>query len=640
MTAKTKKTKRTTKKTAKTKAEPQSKTDRDSKAGAAENAAERLTAADHEKLARYLREVAEHGQGVIQDFVELRAKRGRSRQTFPFDPLNVGKAFIDVLKGMAQEPHKLAEAQARLWRGYFALWENAARRMLGQDLDPVVSPDRNDRRFQHKAWNESHILDFIKQSYLLTSNWMQETVAEVGGLDERTRKKAEFYTKQFADALSPSNFAFTNPEVIEATLETGGENLLRGLKNLLEDLDRGDGTLAIRQTDTKFFKVGENVATTPGKVIYQNEIMQLIQYAPRTEKVHKRPLLIFPPWINKFYILDLREENSFIRWMVEQGHTVFLVSWVNPGPELAERTFADYIKEGVFEALDAIEKQTGEREVDAIGYCIGGTMLATALALMAKRNDNRIKTATFFTTQTDFTEPGELSIFVDEEQLKALDAQMQASGGVLEGTAMANAFNMLRSNDLIWSFVINNYLLGKDPKRFDLLYWNSDATRMPRKVHLFYLREFYLHNSLARGEMEIDGEKLDLSRVKIPVYMQASETDHIAPYASVYRSAKLFGGPTRFMLAGSGHIAGVINHPNANKYHYYTNEKLPDSVEEWKAAAKEKRGSWWPDWMEWLNAQQSGEMVDARDPAAGPLKPIEDAPGSYVKVKSLPDEDT
>jgi polyhydroxyalkanoate synthase len=456
-------------------------------------------------------------------------------------------------------------------------------------------------------------------------------------MDEHDKKKAEFYTQQFIDAIAPTNFPVLNPEVVEETIASRGENILKGMKNLIDDLDRGDGALSIRQADLEHFKIGVNVATTPGMVVYQNEIMQVIQYDPVTEEVAKRPLLIFPPWINKFYILDLQPANSFIRWMIEQGRTVFVVSWVNPGPELKHKTFEDYIKQGCFEALDAVEQATGEAEVDAIGYCIGGTMLSTALALMAKRGDRRIRSATFFTAQADFKESGDLLLFVDDEQLDAIEKQMDAAGGVLEGRAMATTFNMLRSNDLIWSFVIDNYMKGKDPAKFDLLYWNSDATRMPKNVHLFYLREFYQHNRLAKGEMVIDGVKLDLGDVDIPIFMQAGETDHIAPHNSVYRTARLFASNEKavvtYMLAGSGHIAGVVNHPDKKKYHHSTNAALPKSLDDWKEGATRHAGSWWSYWMEWLNKVSPGKVL-ARHPGDGGLKPIEDAPGSYVRVKS------
>ncbi|MEM8987001.1 MAG: class I poly(R)-hydroxyalkanoic acid synthase [Pseudomonadota bacterium] len=602
---------------------------------ASQNAArEELTLADYEKLAAYLSDVSERAIAIVDDYVRNHEKRGRMEGHIPVDPLNISDAFMDVFEALAANPAQMFKAQLTLWKDYAELWRHMTQKAMGIESDPVIEPPRTDKRFRNKAWSETQILDFMKQSYLITARWLQDTVAEIDSLDDKAKKRAQFYTKQFVDALSPTNFALTNPDVMEETLRTKGENLLIGLKNLLEDLDRGDGVLAIRQTDMEYFHVGENVATAPGKVVYQNDILQLIQYTPSTENVCKRPLVIFPPWINKFYILDLREENSFIRWMVDQGRTVFLVSWVNPGPELADKTFENYMREGVFETLDAVEKATGEREVDAIGYCIGGTLLSTALAYMGATGDDRIKSATYFAAQADFSEAGELLVFIDEEQIRAIEKQMDAGGGVLEAQAMSATFNMLRSNDLVWSFVINNYLMGKDPKRFDLLYWNADATRMSKALHTFYLREFYLKNALSQGDMEMDGVRLNLGDIKIPVYMQSSHTDHIAPYRSVYNGAKKFGGLVTFMCAGSGHIAGVINHPDARKYQYWINNALPDKVETWWDDAEEYPGSWWPNWIEWLNGLCNDE-VPARDPAKGGLKPIENAPGAYVKVTSL-----
>ncbi|MFQ5562866.1 MAG: PHA/PHB synthase family protein [Parvularculaceae bacterium] len=588
---------------------------------------------DFDALSEYLTQITGKSQEVVREFFTHHADLRSTARRLAADPLNVSEAFREMMASLAADPATLMERQFDLWRDYANLMAAMSRKMAGEDVEDIVKPDPGDKRFEHPAWTENQLLDFIKQSYLTFARWLRDTVQQLEGMDEHDKKKAEFFTQQFINAFSPSNFAMLNPEVIEATVESRGENLLKGLKNLLEDIDRGHGSLAIRQADLDYFSLGGNIATTPGKVVYQNDIMQLIQYDPMTETVAKRPLVIFPPWINKFYILDLQPGNSFIRWMVEQGRTVFVVSWVNPGPELREKTFFDYIKGGVFDALDAVEKATDERNVDAIGYCIGGTMLAAALAYMAGEGDKRIKSATFLTAQTDFTESGDLQLFVDDEQLEAIEKQMDAAGGVLEGRAMASTFNMLRSNDLIWSFVIDNYLKGKDPAKFDLLFWNSDATRMPKNVHLFYLREFYQHNRLAKREMVLGGRKLNLADVKIPIFMQAGETDHIAPHQSVYNSAKLFGGPVEYMLAGSGHIAGVINHPRRNKYHYSMNPELPKTLEDWKADAERRDGSWWPHWIEWLN-RVSPEKTAAGIPGAGNLKIIEDAPGSYVKVKA------
>jgi len=573
--------------------------------------------------------VATQSQKILAEFYEHQRKDGGGVS----DPLNVGPAFSELLSQMAANPAKLIDAQFELWKAQANLWHTTWRRFMGEDVDPVVTPARGDKRFRHADWAEIAAFDFIKQSYLLTAAWMQETVAEVQGLDADTRRKVNFYTKQLADAISPTNFVLSNPEVLRATMSSNGENLVKGLSNLLSDLERGKGSLAISQTDMSKFAVGENIAISPGKVIYRNELLELLQYDPCTEEVYERPLLIFPPWINKFYILDLRQDNSFIKWATEKGYTVFVASWINPDEALAQKAFEDYMREGVLDALDAVEKATGQRDVNAIGYCIGGTMLSATLAYMAAVGDDRIKSATFFAAQADFSEAGDLQVFIDDHQLEALEQQMEASGGVLEGSKMATTFNMLRANDLIWSFVIKNYMLGKDPFPFDLLYWNADTTRLPRATHLFYLREFYRDNKFARGEMVLGGVKLDPSKIKIPVYLQSSKDDHIAPYNSVYKTTKLFGGKIKFMMAGSGHIAGVINHPDAKKYQYWTNDELSESVDDWIAGAVEHPGSWWPDWHKWLS-KKSGKKVPARKPGDGKLKPLDNAPGTYVKIKS------
>jgi len=462
---------------------------------------------------------------------------------------------------------------------------------------------------------------------------MQATVKQVDGLDDKTSKKIDFYTRQFVDAIAPSNFVLTNPEVLRATIETGGENLVKGLDNLLKDLERGKGRLMIRMTDLEKFKVGVNIAVTPGKVIYQNDLIQLIQYEPATETVKRRPLLIIPPWINKFYILDLRPENSFIRWAVEQGHTVFVVSWVNPDEKLAEQTFEDYMREGLLAALDALEQATGEREANLIGYCLGGTLLAATLAYMKAKGDDRIKSATYFVALVDFKEAGELSVFIDEEQLHYLEERMRAHG-YLEGADMATTFNMLRANDLIWSFVVNNYLLGKEPFPFDLLYWNSDSTRMPAAMHSFYLRNMYQENKLVvPGGISLAGVPIDVSTITTPSFLLSTREDHIAPWKSTYAATQLYRGPVKFVLAASGHIAGVVNPPGKSKYGHWENAKNPPTADEWLATAKQYPDSWWPVWEKWI-AKYAGGEVPARKPGDGKLKPIESAPGSYVLVKA------
>jgi polyhydroxyalkanoate synthase len=578
-------------------------------------------------LSRNMADIARRSQRIVMEFL----KRQGDARLPGLDPLNIGSAFLEMTARMMANPAKLVQAQMSFWQDYMLLWQNTARRMMGDNPDPVVTPAPGDRRFKHEDWHENEIFDFIKQSYLLSARYVQNVVKNVDGLDEKTAQKLDFYARQFVDALAPTNFLLTNPEVLRRTVETGGENLVRGLNNLLADLERGKGKLHIKMTDYEAFKVGENIATTPGSVIYQNDLIQLIQYAPSTETVLKRPLLIVPPWINKYYILDLRPKNSFVRWAVAQGHTVFMISWVNPDERLAEKTFEDYMLEGPLAALEAIEQATGEREVNAIGYCLGGTLLACTLAHLAAKDDSRIKAATFFTTLVDFAEAGELTVFIDEEQLKALEESMQRKG-YLEGSEMAATFNMLRANDLIWSFVVNNYLLGQEPFPFDLLYWNSDSTRMPAAMHSFYLRKMYQENKLVEpGGITLAGTPIDLRRITVPTYILATREDHIAPWKACYKATQLYRGRKRFVLAASGHIAGVVNPPDAGKYSHWVNTDLPPDPDAWLVGATELAGSWWPDWQRWV-ASLSKAKVDARQPGDGKLKVIEPAPGSYVKV--------
>ena len=539
---------------------------------------------------------------------------------------------MEMTARLIANPARLVAAQLGFWQDYMTLWQNTARRIMGGETEPVIAAPSTDRRFKDDAWRENEVFDFIKQSYLLSARYVQDVVKQVDGLDPKTAQKVDFYARQFVDAMSPSNFLLTNPEVLRKTAETGGENLLRGLNNLLSDLEQGKGKLRIKMTDMAAFKLGENIGVSPGKVVFQNDLMQLIQYTPSTDKVLKRPLLIAPPWINKFYILDLRPRNSFVRWAVSQGHTVFMISWVNPDEKLAEKGFEDYMMDGYLAALDAIERATGEREVNAIGYCLGGTLLASTLAYMATKKDNRIKSATFFVTMMDFSEAGELGVFIDEEQLNALEEKMNKRG-YLEGSEMATTFNMLRANDLIWSFVVNNYLLGNDPFPFDLLYWNADSTRMPARMHSFYLRKMYQENLLAAPNgITLAGVPIDLRKIKTPAYFLSTREDHIAPWKSTYRGTQLLSGPKRFVLAASGHIAGVVNPPDGGKYSHWINPDLPADPEEWFKGATEIAGSWWPDWHRWVTALGK-EQVPARTPGDSKLNSIEDAPGSYVQVR-------
>ena len=537
-----------------------------------------------EDFAASMAQIAERSQALVNSFMA-----NQSGSMGMADPMNVGQAFIELTQQMMANPAQMMQAQMQLWQSYMGLWQNTAQKMMGGEVDNLVAPASDDRRFRDSEWDESIVFDYIKQSYLLSSRWLTSTVRDIEGLDDKTAKKVDFYTRQFVDALAPTNFLMTNPEVIRATVESNGENLVKGLENLLSDMERGDGQLRISQVDESAFTLGENVATTPGKVVYQNDLMQLIQFEPTTEKVDRRPLLIVPPWINKYYILDLQPKNSFIKWATDQGLTVFVISWVNPDKELAAKSFEDYMLEGPLDALDAIEKATGEKEINIIGYCLGGTLTASTLAYMKEKKDDRIKSVTFFTALVDFSEPGELGVFIDEEQLDALEERMNVDG-YLEGSSMATTFNMLRANDLIWSFVVNNYLLGKDPFPFDLLYWNSDSTRMPAEMHRFYLRNMYQDNKLIEpGGVTLDGVPIDLTKVDLPVFMLSTKEDHIAPWKSTYAATQIYKGNVKFCLAGSGHIAGVVNPPSVEKYGYWTNAKNPATPDEWFASATEHK---------------------------------------------------
>jgi polyhydroxyalkanoate synthase len=580
--------------------------------------------------AKIFAEVAERSSRIMGDFLKRQAK---AKDPALSDEFGIGKAFMDLSALMLAKPQQLAEAQMNMFWDYTRLWQNSWMQMMGQKVEPVAVPRKGDNRFRHQDWENHFLFDYVKQSYLIAARHIHQAVSQVENLPADERKKVDFFTRQYIDALSPSNFALTNPEVVRETMASGGQNLLRGLNNLLADIERGDGQLQISMTDPKAFKMGENIATTPGKVVFQNELMQLIQYQPSTKKVYKRPLLIIPPWINKYYILDLRESNSFIKWAVDQGHTVFVISWVNPGKEYAGKSFEDYLHQGPNEALDAIEKATGEKQVNVIGYCLGGTLLGAALGVMAAKKDKRVASATFFVSLLDFSIPGELGVFIDEKQVENLERRMNERG-YLEGSEMAGTFNMLRSNDLIWSFVVNNYLMGKDPFPFDLLYWNSDSTRMPARMHSCYLRNMYLGNKLKDpGGISMDGVPIDISKIKIPAYFISTAEDHIAPWKSVYKGARVLSGPVRFVLGGSGHIAGIVNPPAANKYCYWTNAAAPAEAEEWLGTATRHEGSWWGDWQAWMDKNNGGIKVGACVPGDGALPVIEAAPGSYVSLR-------
>lgn len=585
-------------------------------------------APDLNKLAQNLSKVIEQSQRVLQEYLK-RQERGDSMSLI--DPAIVGKSFQDLFEKLLKDPDKLIQAQVGFWKNYLDLWQAASKRMLGHEVQPVITPPPGDKRFKDEQWAENAVFDFIKQSYLLAADSVQGLVRKVEGLDDKTARKVQFYTRQFVDAMAPTNFVLTNPTVLQATLDSGGDNLVKGLQNMLEDLERGRGQLQIKMTDLDAFKLGENIAVTPGKVIFQNELMQLIQYDPSTPTVYQRPFLFVSPWINKYYIMDMRPKNSMVKWMVDQGFTVFMTSWVNPDERLAHKKFDDYML-SVVEAMDAIEQATGEREINTAGYCLGGTILLTTLAYLAARKDKRVKSAICFACMTDFSEPGELEVFIDEELITLLEKQM-GERGYLDGSQMAGVFSMLRANDLIWYFVVNNYLLGKDPYPFDLLYWNSDSTRMPRDMHSFYVRNMYQKNLLREpGGITLAGVPIDLRKIKTPVCFLSAFEDHIAPWKSTYAGTQLVGGPVKFVLSGSGHIAGVINPASSDKYGFWLNPETPPNPDDWFQGAVKQDGSWWPDWLAWLQPH-AGPQVPARMPGDGKLKPVEDAPGSYVKMR-------
>jgi polyhydroxyalkanoate synthase subunit PhaC len=546
-----------------------------------------------------------------------------------FDPFNISNTFMKAFHEMMSNPQQMAANSIELANNYAKLCDNVTKRFMGEEIPPAYKSVTKDARFKDEAWEKNPMFDFIKQSYYLNSSWLQDITKQLSTLDKKDAHKLEFYTKLIIDAMSPTNFIFTNPEVLRETLATNGANLLKGAENLFKDIEAGEGKLSISTTDFDAFEVGKNLAVTPGKVVFQNNLMQLIQYAPLTDKVHKTPLVIMPAWINKYYILDLQEKNSFVRWLVEQGHTVFMISWVNPTKELGHKKFEDYMKEGPIAAIKAVQDITGEKEMNFMGYCLGGTLLASTIAYLKSKNSKPfpIKTATFLTALVDFSYAGDLGVFIDEEQISALEKRM-SERGYLEGSEMAQTFSMIRANDMIWSFYINNYLLGKDPFPFDILYWNSDSTRLPAEMHSFYLRNMYQKNLLSKPDgITLDGVKIDLRKVDIPVYMLSTKEDHIAPWESTYKATSLYSGKIHFTLSGSGHVAGVVNHPSRNKYNYWCSDKVYPTTEEWFKNAKDTPGSWWLDWDKWAAKHSPDQKIAARKVEKG----LENAPGSYVK---------
>ena len=581
---------------------------------------------DTDNLAAIMSSVAGQYQDLMQEFLKNQGLADENANA-----LGIGQAFLELSASFMKHPEKLVEAQARAWGAYTDLWFNTAKAMLGEGSEQVREPDKGDRRFKHSAWDEHPFYSFIKQSYLVTADVVQAAIADTNGMDENSARKARFYTRQFVDAMSPSNFLLTNPEVMQATLESQGDNLVKGLQNFIDDFDAKTGQLRISMTDRDAFELGRNVATSPGKVVFQNDLLQLLQFEPATAQTCELPLLIIPPWINKYYVLDLQPQNSMIKWLVEQGHTVFVISWVNPDESLGHKDFADYVTEGALAAVSAVETATGAAQLNIVGYCIGGTLLAATLAYMQETGDTRAASATFFVSLIDFSIPGDLGVFIDEQQLESLEKTM-AERGYHDGKEMAATFNMLRANDLIWSFYVRNYLLGKEPIPFDLLYWNADSTRLPAKMHSTYLRTMYLENRFREpGGLSVAGVPIDVRNINTPAYFISTEEDHIAPWESTYLGAQLLSGPVRFVLGKSGHIAGIINPPAANKYGYYTGPQVDVPAADWLAGAEAHPGSWWPDWQTWLE-QYAGGQIPARRPGGNGQAVIEDAPGSYVKM--------
>ena len=582
-------------------------------------------------VAHNMAEVYDISGQIWQRFLEAQMQGGLPKA----DPLNTWPTFAELYRTMWDNPQQVADKTLEFWSEQSALWQASMLKWLGAKDTPT--PDlphmmKADKRFAHKEWSENALFEYLKQSYLLTSGWIQDTVGTVGEMDPKDRKKAAFYTRQFVEAMNPANFFALNPEVLEATVNEKGGNLVRGLKMMLEDLERGKGQLLIRQTDMEAFEVGRNTAVSPGAVVWQNEILQLLQFAPTTEQVHAKPLLIVPPWINKYYVLDLNPKKSMVKWLTEQGYTVFIVSWVNPNELQADETWESYMFKGVSTAIDKVLEETGQESLNIVSYCIGGTLTGTLLSYMGQTGDTRVSSATFLTAQLDFEDAGELQIFVDEQLLGTIGEKMDEKG-YMPATQMASAFNMLRANDLIWGYIVSNYMLGKEPFPFDLLYWNADSTAMPGRVHRFYLEQFYVRNAFAQNRLTIRDKLLTLATINVPVYHISAREDHIAPAASVYRGAKeMQQADLRFVLSGSGHIAGIVNPPALGKYQYWTNTDMSaPELDGWIVGAVEHPGSWWVDWDAWLK-ERSGEMVPARQPGAT-LGQIEAAPGSYVRVR-------
>ncbi len=552
------------------------------------------------------------------------------------DIFNLEHIYKIWLSELTRNPSKICQAQFDYLHDNFKLCLSMQEASLGKKLQPLIVPAPEDKRFRSSAWGEEPYFYYLQQSYLLMVQHCMRFIQDNKSSNPKIARQVDFFTRQFLDALSPSNYIFTNPDVIKHIIDTKGESLFKGYQNFLDDVIDGGGQFAIKMTDMSAFEIGKNLAITPGKVIFQNKLFQLIQYTPTTTKVYQRPLLIIPPWINKYYILDLNQKNSYVKWIVDQGFTVFMISWANPDENYREITFDDYVTEGVLPALDAITQATGEQQVNALGFCIGGTLLATTLAYMKAKHDNRIVSSTFLATLIDFTDPGEIEVFIDEPQLSALEQKMHKDG-YLDGRVLMTTFNMLRANDLFWSYYIHNYLCGKAPHAFDIFYWNTDSVNLPEKMLSFYLRNLYLNNFLIQKDrLKINGVNIDVSLIDIPAYFLSTEQDHIAPWQSIFMGAVFLNSPTTFVLGGSGHIAGVINPPSSQKYSYHFSDrdiKQFETPDEWRANTQTATGSWWNHWVTWLT-KSAGKKIEPRCPGSGKLPILQDAPGDYVKKRS------
>ena len=558
---------------------------------------------------------AEQGQSMLKGFSNTESQ----------DMTNeLLKSWKAIMTHSMESPEQWMQTITGYYQDQFQLWIN----MFNPSAEGAVQPVPGDRRFSSPDWEESPLHNYLKQSYLVTSRWLTDQVAE-SDLDDASKNKCDFYTRQFIDAMSPSNFALTNPEVIKETLDTKGENLMSGLKNLMHDLEQGRVTM----TDESAFELGKNIATTPGSVVYQSDLIQLVHFKPMTEKVNERPVLIIPPCINKYYVLDLSEHNSYVRYCLEQGNNVFIISWRNPDESLGDKTWDDYIDEGTIPAINVVKSITGAKKINAVSWCIGGTLLATTMAVLAAKRKKPIASATFFTTLLDFSDPGELGIFIDESQMASQEQKLKESG-VLPGKKLASTFAMLRANDLVWSYVVNNYLKGKTPPPFDILYWNSDSTNMTAAMYTWYLRNMYLENNLVvPGKVELCGVKVDLGKIDCPVYFLSAIEDHIAPWKTTFISTELVKGPMEFVLGASGHIAGVINPASKNKRNFWTNGELGQGADHWLETAESVPGSWWNHWDQWLKSQ-GGKQVAAPEQLGNKDYPeIEPAPGAYVLAR-------